>query len=1105
MGLVVLTGLDLIYNAVHKTIWDSFANNRRPDRVPLQFQPLNADHEYSKSRPKRTSYEWYIPKGILKTSWMHKHLEQIPAVVVVFFDLDWDEFMWKERQMECSTRVEIVRNSLSGRGTKVCVVLVQKNAPLPPGEDVMAAERAASLCSACELSAKSLFVLPITDHLLGYTIRLENAYYEMAQSYYHTEARRVKTHKDYLNKTTHQLLFVRHQFKIAFFNELKQDTHTALKHYKQAYGHILELRMLDTNLLEVKSVAGFINYKICRLSFQHNTPLDAISQFRKHIDFFKARVGIVDLAFEHSAWMAKQFQVFGDLFDEAIKLGLTAIQTQHPGIYFQQAAYQSINRKQLCQTHCLTAATGATDALEHLNNLDYYGQRPWRQGHQSIEPPDPVKEKEGIQALQALELKVDHCWIIIPLLGSAVTQFKKYRSPRMKRYLMVQMGEEYDFANDFGKALTLLSRVTWEYRQERWWNLLTSILKTSLRCAYLTGNVQEYVTICVELIGRYALLSAEEKMRIQMNLNRILANKEPEPEPGCKQQYIEAAQAAWKQFVLGTEPVIFNIETSIIVPFAECKAKFSKVSYSADSPVVIKVYFRSCAPFPLRFSKLSVLLTNQAYNKYCVIVDDDDGSSEKSLFVKPDDIIVKSFSFMAQFEDVGGLLEISSITLELGCAASRCAVLHWNGAGGDAVALPPSQQRNCFIMHVSESQDESSLPWEQIEANAIARVLSREANLEVVLEHDATALLNEFLRFQVSLTNREEAAIDNVQISLCFAENLETEIQKLTAFYLDPTESLGKKSLNMEQLGHIEKEQKLQRKFYTKAATTGELVLKLSAMYDIKVEGCGGVSVLCRCQEEKLVKVLVVDPLDVSIQLESLKFEHLESVYSDEPFLLLASVKCSSPSPIHIQSSWIELSPHVKFVDKNIESQLSGLTMNSGDLAAECFCLCAPTLMAQTNVPIGNYFISLKRNDSDPDMQAIVKMVPLPSVNVEQIPVYVDVDMPANGCVQSVLPITYNIRNRTPYLQEMEASMESSEAFMFAGQRQVHFGILPNSSYQLKYNLVPLIPGNVNLPKLQINMTRYPDLLASIVQKMLPADIFVQPRSRSGATSCTGA
>lgn len=36
---------------------------------------------------------------------------------------------------------------------------------------MQALERAATLCSACDLSAKSLFVLPHTDHLIGYTIR----------------------------------------------------------------------------------------------------------------------------------------------------------------------------------------------------------------------------------------------------------------------------------------------------------------------------------------------------------------------------------------------------------------------------------------------------------------------------------------------------------------------------------------------------------------------------------------------------------------------------------------------------------------------------------------------------------------------------------------------------------------------------------------------------------------------------------------------------------------------------------------------------------------------------------------------------------------------
>lgn len=47
-----------------------------------------------------------------------------------------------------------------------------------------------------------------------------------------------------------------------------------------------------------------------------------------------------------------RFQSFGELFDEAIKLGLTAIQTQNPGFYYQQAACYSQDRKQLAHQLC---------------------------------------------------------------------------------------------------------------------------------------------------------------------------------------------------------------------------------------------------------------------------------------------------------------------------------------------------------------------------------------------------------------------------------------------------------------------------------------------------------------------------------------------------------------------------------------------------------------------------------------------------------------------------------------------------------------------------------------------------------------------------------
>ena len=41
--------------------------------------------------------------------------------------------------------------------------------------------------------------------LMRVVVRLENAFYELAQNYYQTEARRVKAHKEFLNKTTHQV------------------------------------------------------------------------------------------------------------------------------------------------------------------------------------------------------------------------------------------------------------------------------------------------------------------------------------------------------------------------------------------------------------------------------------------------------------------------------------------------------------------------------------------------------------------------------------------------------------------------------------------------------------------------------------------------------------------------------------------------------------------------------------------------------------------------------------------------------------------------------------------------------------------------------------
>lgn len=50
--------------------------------------------------------------------------------------------------------------------------------------------------------------------------------------------------------------------------------------------------------------------------------------------------------------------------------------------------------------------------------------------------------------------------------------------------------------------IRLLDYVMCDYRTERWCALLTDILSTALRCAYLMASVKDYILYCMELLGR---------------------------------------------------------------------------------------------------------------------------------------------------------------------------------------------------------------------------------------------------------------------------------------------------------------------------------------------------------------------------------------------------------------------------------------------------------------------------------------------------------------------------------------------------------------------------------------------------------------------------
>ncbi|XP_042908520.1 trafficking protein particle complex subunit 11 [Parasteatoda tepidariorum] len=1095
---IAICGLDVENNPIHRTIWESFNSNRQ-ERVPLFLKLLVPGHEFPKAKPKRASYDRYVPKGILKTNWLSKHLTEVPAVAVQFVDLDWDSPVWSEKRLECATKLEILRGSLQGRSTRVALVLIQKRAALPGADDQIAAERAASLCSACDLSGKTLFVLPHSDHLYGYTLRLQNAFYELAQTYYHHESRRIKNHKDHLNKTTHQLLFVRHQFKIAFLTELKQDIAMSLKNYKQAYANLMEVRASDTNMLEIKTVAGFINYKMCHLSFLNGAPLDAISQFRNHVDIFKNKVGHPELAFEHSAWMSKQFSHFGDLFEEAVQQGLAAIQTQHPGFYYQQAANHASNRKSLCYKLCKNMADQPDfSVLEGSESLEFYGQRAWRACSQSLEPPDPQKEMKGILALKYKELHdVDHSMLIIPLLSSAITQFKKYKCPRMKRQLTVEMGEEYYSYKDYKQALTLLKHVLWDYRLEKWRPLVSSILITALRSAYLSANEHDYISLGIEMISNWIICSIDEKNIVQNNISNLLSKKPLQPMPGIPEQDCKEAEKLWMEKLSNPVEPIFTIQMASVVPFIECKAGFGSETYMADQRITVTIYLRMNCPQPMSFSKLTVLFNNEHYNKFCEVPCTNENtalSDDKKLhklYLVPRNTYTYTFNFIPHSNDIGKVIQITSVALQMGSPDYICAVLHWTTPH----EIYPAEISYPITPKASSFSDDPT--FQHIIPLFHASVLPRNAHITIDVDHTPPVLINEFYAFNLSITNDEISQIENVVINVGLKEGQEQFVHENTHI----SDKMEKPQQFMQYLsdlplGEIAPGEKVQKCIYMKALDISVRRLVFDVTYNIKIE-IDDQLLCCSCRKTQDLEVFTVEPFEFVVRILNRKFEEMQSIRSEEPFILKVDVHSYSPLPLHIEDSKVELPHHLSFADKNVKSMVKNLDLNNNEAGTDCFILVA-ALDTPTKVNFGMYSVKWQRKSPNGTSPTVVTEILLPSVDVTKPPIYLEMKMPASGLARKPLPVTYFVHNRTTAVQDMELLLESSDAFMFAGNKQMHFRILPRDVYQLNYILYPLLPGFVLLPHLRLTLSPGRGgsemSLDSLVKDMTPSHIFIMPQ-----------
>ena len=1033
--LIALLGLNVSDGAQpeHRAVWEMFSSNRGLDRHALNYSVLDLDSlEFPVCKPPRTSYEWYLPRGVLKRNWISKHLNQLPSVIVLFFS--------NPTLASVSSVVGKVKLALAGRQTKMAVVLLQESAD----QDTIT-----SICTECSIPVRAVVCLPFssssTSSHLKTVLEFEETLQELSSNYYHAQIKTVKSHRDHLNKATHLHLLVRHSFKIGFLSELKGEPNTAYKSLLAAYLLLLESRLTEHNSSELRSVAGIINYKICKLAFRLNLPLDAVKQLRRHLDQWRRPPGPAGLSWEQAAWQAAQARHFALLFSEACRAGQKAIQVEHPGVYYQLAAEYFISRRKLSDSLCSGVTTYPTpDPLEGLATLEYYGQRPWRSGKQ--EPSDLAKEKEGIEAMMFRERRVKHSQTILELLVQAGAQYEAWRCPRMKTKLTIQQAEEQMVMTDYKAALATLLPCLPTYRGEAWASLTYSVLSSALKCSFLSADLPSYVSLCLELAGlpsSAASWMAEEQRRVWANLLQLVeTGKPPLPEPSLtaksERASVGAATKDWSALLAA------DIREEIdISSFHSCLDVTVQLppAVRSDQELAVNIALSYKGEGEITVRDVKCLFTDSKYDRGNIL--------QEPLVLTEGTTKQLAFTINPHPSDVGKTIQVKTVSAVVGSRDCLQLVL---------VRSSPVREKEETIFSLTDRRP----AWQ-----SVCKVEPQEAKISVHVRQEGPALVGEWFRLSVELESGESEECRDISVSCSLRDRADPLLSDTTILSLAPQSPATPSSPTEEELHHVvgslDSLAVSARDcvvMYLQASTSGERSLTLDLSYK------AGQS---QCWATQILSVNVVQPFVFATTYLSQALEETQDCNTDEEFFVSCAVRNVSDHDLVVLEATMEgcqpvtvLQPSEQFSDLQLGTQCTVEQAFSAMVPSKNM---LPQLDSQTITP-GKFVLSWTRKNMKIPNQTVFD---LPSLKLSRATLYVSCVLPPYGVLRASLIATFTFHNRTQEVQELLVNTEPSDSFMFSGPKQSQIKLFPLDSYQLRLVLYPLVCGMSPLPKLKIS------------------------------------
>ncbi|KAF5958133.1 hypothetical protein HYC85_005358 [Camellia sinensis] len=345
-------------------------------------------------------------------------------------------------------------------------------------------------------------------------LKLGNIFAELSNTYYRDEGRRIKTCLERKSISSVELS-IRYCFKVAVYAEFRRDWVEALRFYEDAYYTLREMIGTSTRLpaiqrlVEIKTVAEQLHFKILTLLLHGGKVVEAITWFHQHNTSYKGLVGAPEVNFLHWEWLSRQFLVLAELLDmTSATIQSTVIATdklsewEFSSAYYYQLAAHYLKEKRSCFELTLSMSETASDIdgnAESVAPSVYVGQfaRLLEQG--DTYTMQPITDEEYVRYALAEGKRFQDSFEIIALLKKSFESYTNFKAQRMASYCEFKMAREYFSVNEFGNAKLLFDSIASLYRKEGWVTLLWEVLGYLRECSRILGSVKDFVEYSLEM------------------------------------------------------------------------------------------------------------------------------------------------------------------------------------------------------------------------------------------------------------------------------------------------------------------------------------------------------------------------------------------------------------------------------------------------------------------------------------------------------------------------------------------------------------------------------------------------------------------------------